>query len=68
MVLMETEPKRSAESAGESLDEREATEFIERLESGEFDGHLFEEIRKLRSEHLARICRQLSRRKFEGKE
>ena len=46
--------------------EQELQQFIERLDAGEFDGHLFEEIRKLRAEHLARVCRLLSQRKFEG--
>ncbi|MBZ5600946.1 MAG: hypothetical protein LAO79_01415 [Acidobacteriia bacterium] len=46
--------------------EQELQQFIERLDAGEFDGRLFEEIRKLRAEHLARVCRLLSQRKFEG--
>jgi hypothetical protein len=47
--------------------EEEVTTFIERLDSGEFDGRLFEEIRKLRAEHLAKVCRVLVKRKYEDR-
>ncbi|GEM_PF-5570956 len=49
----------------ETESDAELRQFVERLDSGEFDGHLFEEIRKLKAEHLARVCRFLSKRKFE---
>ncbi len=46
-------------------DDEELKTFIDRLDAGEFDGRLFEEIRKLRAEHLAKVCRMLVKRKFE---
>ena len=55
--------RKPAEDAAES--DEELREFIAHLDAGDFDGHLFEEIRKLRAEHLARVCRLLARRKFE---
>lgn len=62
---MEPETKHTEDQAAE---DSELRDFIERLDSGEFDGHLFEEIRKLRAEHLAKVCRLLARRKFEDRE
>jgi hypothetical protein len=61
---MDPEPKQAQEESTEAETEAELRTFINRLDSGEFDGRLFEEIRKLRAEHLARVCRLLSKRKF----
>jgi len=62
---MEPESKHQDEEVAES--DPELRDFIERLDSGQFDGHLFEEIRKLRAEHLAKVCRMIARRKFEDR-
>ena len=62
---MERENKQADEELRETENDPELRSFIEKLDSGEFDGRLFEEIRKLRAEHLARVCRLLSRRKFQ---
>jgi len=60
-LFMNAEPKPKKE---ETETDEETKQFIAHLDAGDYDGHLFEEIRKLRAEHLARICRQLSNRKF----
>jgi hypothetical protein len=64
---MNPESKHATGKADEELEEndQELRNFIDRLDSGEFDGRLFEEIRKLRAEHLAKVCRLLVKRKFE---
>ena len=62
---MDQETKRTDQEVAES--DPELRKFIEQLDSGEFDGRLFEEIRKLRAEHLAKVCRLLARRKFEDR-
>lgn len=54
--------KRAAEAP---VTDRELQIFLDRLNAGDFDDRLFEEIRKLRAEHLARVCRMLAKRKFE---
>jgi hypothetical protein len=59
------EPK--TKSAEPEEQDQELKTFIDKLDSGEFDGRLFEEIRKLRAEHLAKVCRMLVKRKFEEK-
>ena len=59
-------PDSSPETTSPDKDQ-ELNAFMRKLDAGEFDGRLFEEIRKLRSEHLARICRLLSQRKFKEK-
>ena len=56
--------QKAVETEAEEREE-DAKVFIEKLDSGEFDGHLFEEIRKLRAEHLAKVCRMLVKRKYE---
>jgi hypothetical protein len=66
---MKTQPTPVEPSAEvESNSDEVAATFVHRLDSGEFDGHLFEEIRKLRVEHLARICRIISQRHAEENE
>ena len=60
---MEQEKQPAEQDTQET--EEELKTFIDRLDSGEFDGRLFDEIRKLRAEHLAKVCRLLVKRKFE---
>ena len=62
---MDPENKQLEEETQEP--DPELRKFIDRLDSGEFDGHLFDEIRKLRAEHLAKVCRMLVKRKFEDR-
>ncbi len=60
------EPKSTTNQDSDQIEtDEELNSFINKLDAGEFDGHLFEEIRKLRAEHLARVCRLLVKRKFE---
>ena len=61
---MDPETKHTERETAD-LSEQELENFLDRLDSGEFDGHLFEEIRKLRAEHLAKVCRLLVKRKYE---